>query len=168
MSHPFLLLFVALTLASLGPAAGKAAGQFSGFPQVDQRIRVWSVEHGLRGAEARIAGASVDTLELELGQGNELRVATTELERIDLAVREKSAGEGARRGMYVGALTLGGLGVLSGFVVNHLRAGACADDCGQWHVVLGAAGATAGALGGLIIGASSPGTVWRRIPNRER
>jgi hypothetical protein len=97
--------------------------------------------------EARDAGGA--TVRLDLGQAR----------RIDVS-RRRSLGEGAARGLLLGALVSAGIGAVAGFAVKDEFFGDTAFD----RALLGAGVFGAGgAVLGLVGGALNPGNTWTRL-----
>ena len=110
------------------------------------------------GAEIRVAVAPADTVRGSCGPLQDGRLVVrhmTDEWRIPLAdiggawVRRRTTGSGARTGMAVGAIALGGFG----FFLGNGLCGA-ASGCGNDHLKMAGLSAVLGALGGALIGSA--------------
>lgn len=156
------LIFALLaTVALAAPAAAQptdsmnAALWLRGVCPGGREVRIVTVD----GARVRGYCDAIERTQLRLSVGP--RERTVPFAAVDsLWVRERGAGQGATTGALVGALLVGGAGVLLG-------QGLCDTDDPCWggRALLGVTGAAAGGTAGALLGAvgGHATRAWRRI-----
>jgi len=152
--HRVLWVLVVLALLA-GRDVSRAAEPES--LDVGSRVRISSIELGLRASQGIVRALGHDTLTVMLDAKRVVReIPLRSISKLELKVGQKShALQGAGMGLFVGALAGGAIGGAAG-----------SGDSGfaALHVVVGIAG---GALGGLLVGtlvgAAIPSGRWETV-----
>jgi hypothetical protein len=155
------LAATALLLAVGAPAHAQALAQIS----ADDRIRVKSTQGSGTFTVLENRGHS---LVVARGRGDTLELPLAAMQRLSVEGEPRTAGAGAARGAGIGALIGGSLGVALGLAAGDDTEGFVQFSAPEKAMALGLIMGGGGLLGGLIIGALSPGTRWDPVELRQR